>query len=442
MVNYGFGHVILLKKMNLINPYKLKPPRQDMLKKIRYTLICIVLTLTSLGSHALDLGTTVRLALESHPNIQSKRMENVAAEQTVSGSLWQLGPGVSYLKGKNTFGQDTATTRFSQPLFMGGRLFSTVKENMAKRDITESELAIAQQDIITRVTESYADLFRLQKNQETARVNLEEHKRLLEMIQRRNTSGLSSDNDVILASMRHQQSLAEFEQFKAQADTQRGVLEDLISQSIPPQQLLSPPPVKHIRIKTLDEARVLAINFAPQIASQRNKASAAEARVGIERSSLLPQVYLRHEKYSGDGMRNIANQTFIAVEYQFGSGVSSAYAWTAAINQQRGAEAAIQTSEKEVTSAITREWNQYHLSKNQLNIVKLQADNSVEVRESFLRQYTIGKRTWLEVLNAQREMTQTQFTLADTEANFYRAQYKLGLLTGLLQVHDLSLLEK
>ena len=369
-------------------------------------------------------------------------MESAAAAQTVTGSLWQLGPGVSYISGRNSFGQNSNTTRFQQPLFMGGRLMSTVKENVAKRDTAESETLAAEQDIITRVTESYADLLRLQKNRETAKSSLDEHRRLLEMIQRRNTSGLSSDNDVVLANMRFQQALSEHEQIRSQTDSQRAILEDLISQSIPPQLVLSAPPSKTIELRTLDEARGLAMSFAPQIVTQRNKAQAAEARIGIERSSLLPQVYLRHEKYSGDALRNVGDQTFIAVEYQFGSGVSGAYAWSAAINQQRSAEAAIQASEKDVTSALIREWNQYHLTKNQLNIIKIQTENSVEVRESFLRQYTIGKRTWLEVLNAQREMTQTQFTLADTEANFYRAQYKLALLTGLLQVNDLSLIQK
>lgn len=408
----------------------------------RTTLALACLAAVHSSAHALELSAAVQLALQSHPSIQAKRMESAAAAQTATGALWQMAPGVSYIKGKNTFGQDATTTRFSQPLFMGGRLVSTVKESSAKRDVAESEQVAAEQDIITRVTESYADLLRLQKNRETARVNQEEHKRLLEMIQRRNASGLSSDNDVVLANMRYQQALAEHEQVRALADTQRAVLEDLISQSIPPQQMLAAPPAKRIEIKTLDEARTLALSFAPQVATQRNKATAAEARVGIERSTLLPQVYLRHEKYSGDGMRNVGDQTFIAVEYQFGSGVSSAYAWSAAINQQRSAEAAIQASEKDLTSSLTREWNQYHLSKSQLSIVKIQADNSVEVMQSFLRQYTIGKRTWLEVLNAQREMTQTQYTLADTEANFLRAQYKLALLTGLLQVNDLSLIEK
>jgi len=394
------------------------------------------------GAGAIDLATAVQLAVQSHPNIQSKRMESAAAAQTVTGSLWQLGPGVSYISGRNSFGQNSNTTRFQQPLFMGGRLMSTVKENVAKRDTAESETLAAEQDIITRVTESYADLLRLQKNRETAKSSLDEHRRLLEMIQRRNTSGLSSDNDVVLANMRFQQALSEHEQIRSQTDSQRAILEDLISQSIPPQLVLSAPPSKTIELRTLDEARGLAMSFAPQIVTQRNKAQAAEARIGIERSSLLPQVYLRHEKYSGDALRNVGDQTFIAVEYQFGSGVSGAYAWSAAINQQRSAEAAIQASEKDVTSALIREWNQYHLTKNQLNIIKIQTENSVEVRESFLRQYTIGKRTWLEVLNAQREMTQTQFTLADTEANFYRAQYKLALLTGLLQVNDLSLIQK
>jgi len=393
-------------------------------------------------AQTIDLAGAVQLALQSHPSIQAKRMESAAAGQMVTGSIWQMGPGVTYTQGKNTLGQDSNTTRFQQPLFAGGRLLNTVKENRAKRDSLESETIAAEQDIMSRVIDAYADTLRLQKNLKTAQVNVDEHQRLLDMIERRNKAGLSSDNDVVLARMRFQQASSELAQIQAQNQTQRSALEDLISQSLPPQEVLSAIPNRELDIKTLDEARTMALGFAPQIQAQRHRVFAAEARTGIERSTLLPQVYLRHEKYSGLGNQNVADQTYVAVEYQFGSGVSSAYSWAAAANQQRGAEAALQNAEKDVTNQLIREWNNYRLTQNQLGLIRLQAENSVEVRESFLRQYTIGKRNWLDVLNSQREMTSTHYTLSDTEANQYKSQYRVALLTGLLQVSNLSLIQK
>jgi len=409
---------------------------------LKKTLLASACCLITHQAAAANLYSMVQLALQSHPSIQVKRLESAAADQMVTGSLWQMGPGVTFTRGKNTLGQDSNTTRFQQPLFAGGRLLNTVKENSAKRDSLESETIAAEQDIMSRVVDAYADTLRLQKNLKTALVNVDEHQRLLDMIERRNKAGLSSDNDVVLAQMRLQQASSELAQIQAQNQTQRSALEDLISQSLPPQEILEPIPHRELEIKTLDEARTMALGFAPQIQAQRHRVYAAEARTGIERSTLLPQVYLRHEKYSGLGNQNVADQTYVAVEYQFGSGVSSAYSWAAAANQQRGAEAALQNAEKDVTNQLIREWNNYRLTQSQLGLIRLQAQNSTEVRESFLRQYTIGKRNWLDVLNSQREMTSTHYTLSDTEANQFKSQYRVALLTGLLQVSNLSLLEK
>jgi adhesin transport system outer membrane protein len=149
-----------------------------------------------------------------------------------------MGPGVSYTRGKSMLGLDSNTTRFQQPLFTGGRLLNTVKENSAKRDSLDSETIAAEQDIMSRVVDAYADSLRLQKNLKTGQVNVDEHQRLLDMIERRNKAGLSSDNDVVLARMRLQQASSELAQIQSQNQTQRSALEDLISQSLPPQQIL------------------------------------------------------------------------------------------------------------------------------------------------------------------------------------------------------------
>jgi adhesin transport system outer membrane protein len=63
---------------------------------------------------------------------------------------------------------------------------------------------------------------------------------------------------------------------------------------------------------------------------------------------------------------------------------------------------------------------------------------TTEVVESYLRQYQIGRKNWLDVLNAQREMTQALYNVADTEFGHQLAQLKLMLLTGDITGQQLS----
>jgi adhesin transport system outer membrane protein len=130
------------------------------------------------------------------------------------------------------------------------------------------------------------------------------------------------------------------------------------------------------------------------------------------------------------------------VEYQFGSGLSSAYNWSAAVSQEKNAESLIEAAEKESILALTRDWNQFSLSKNQVSIIEKQSQASKEVMDSFLRQYTIGKRSWLEVLNAQKEFSQTSYTLIDSRAVSIISQIKLAVASGQLKPDNLDLIER
>jgi adhesin transport system outer membrane protein len=49
---------------------------------------------------------------------------------------------------------------------------------------------------------------------------------------------------------------------------------------------------------------------------------------------------------------------------------------------------------------------------------------------SYLRQYQVGRRNWVEVLNAQREMAQAAYGLIDLEVGLQQSQVRLMLLSG------------
>jgi adhesin transport system outer membrane protein len=55
-------------------------------------------------------------------------------------------------------------------------------------------------------------------------------------------------------------------------------------------------------------------------------------------------------------------------------------------------------------------------------------DATTSVIESYLRQYAVGKKSWLDVLNAQREATQARNTLVDFEVQYLTSIYRLRVL--------------
>jgi adhesin transport system outer membrane protein len=396
-------------------------------------------------SKAMDLPSAIQKTTQTYPTITAKKSENEASRQSLIGSAWQLGPNLSFSRGQNAFGQDTSLTRIQQPLFTGGKILFSIQQAQANRQLTENELTGLEQELILRVSESYIDVSKNQEKLNIARKNGDEHKRLQEMIIRRNKAGLSSDNDVTLANMRFQQSLAELEQYNSIYQTSLDSLSQWVGEPIHRQSPITA--ISKIQLggirQNFQELKELTLSFAPQVNVQKSKTDVARAKSKVERSILLPQVFLRHDRYSGATNSFAAReQSYIAVEYQFGSGLSSAYNWSAAISQEKNAESLIEAAEKESILTLTRDWNQFTLSKNQVSIIEKQAQASQEVMESFLRQYSIGKRSWLEVLNAQRELSQTSYTLIDSRAASILSQIKLAVASGQLRPDNLELFER
>ena len=61
------------------------------------------------------------------------------------------------------------------------------------------------------------------------------------------------------------------------------------------------------------------------------------------------------------------------------------------------------------------------------------ARQNEEIVASFIRQYIAGRKTWLDVLNSERELTQSRLTLADTRAAAISAQSRMARLAGLIR---------
>ncbi len=122
--------------------------------------------------------------------------------------------------------------------------------------------------------------------------------------------------------------------------------------------------------------------------------------------------------------------------YQPGSGLSSLSAISEAEARRTGATYAREAIRLELMNRVRNLWQQVDSSRRELTVLGDLVASTQEVYASCLRQFPVGRRTWLEVLLARRDATQAQYALSDTKWMGFAAELKLQLVTGQLAARN------
>ena len=124
--------------------------------------------------------------------------------------------------------------------------------------------------------------------------------------------------------------------------------------------------------------------------------------------------------------------------FQPGAGLSARSAVTAAAERQLAMRDQQEAARRKLLRQLEADWSDLTALESLLQPSRQLVDNTRSVVESYARQYTAGRKSWLDVLNAQREAAQALYGLADVEANRLRAQLRLEINTGRLSARSLS----
>jgi adhesin transport system outer membrane protein len=117
---------------------------------------------------------------------------------------------------------------------------------------------------------------------------------------------------------------------------------------------------------------------------------------------------------------------------QTGAGLSGISNVQVAISRKLAAQDAIVAHERQLTQTVRSTWSESVAMAEQLAPVRALLAGSDEIVASYLRQFQVARKSWLDVLNAQREKTQAYNALSDIEYPLMLAQVKLLLLAGQL----------
>lgn len=389
------------------------------------------------GSRAplLTLTEAYRLALAQHPSVRARIGGVRVAEQELEAVQWlrypsasvDAGAALAQGGGEGSGQRQGATLRVQQPLWDAGLIDARIGSAGLRRELARAQKAEAERELMLRVAQAYVEQLRLRRRVDVALANLAEHQRLVDLMQRRADQKVSSLADLALARTRWQQAQSEALGIGLARQRSLTALEALLSQPLAKTALETAPSGA---VPALPEALDAAQRAAPLLQRLRREAEIARAEARGSEAATRPQVVLRYEHRLGSAVADVRGRLSLALEYQPGAGLSAWASARAAAQRIAVADEAVETARVELAQQLAEVHAELQAAAAQQAASAEVAQSARAMVESFLRQFTAGRKSWLEVLNAQREAATAAAALIDTEAAQALAAQRMALLTG------------
>ena len=396
---------------------------------IKFAALAATLTLISSGASALTLDEALNLAMTEHPSVISRQKDLDAAESRLQGAERQQFPNLVLQSGKDYLGNRTNTYRVEQSLWTGGRLTGQIDAANAGVESAKNNLQVSKVDIMDKVIQSYTDLGRVQARIEVARANVREHERLADLIARRVGGEVSPTSDGVMGVARLSQARADLSQLMAQEARARSALAQAIGKDV---GNIFVPGQQNLEFTDFNTMLMRSLDYSPKLQRLDAEEKAQQADVQIKSSANWPQIVLRVDKTVGGIVPS--NQTYVAVDYQSSSGFANVTQVREAMAKLESLTASKEALRRELVDQVSGDWADLQAYKLQLQDLRAQVNTTNEVFDSFVRQYAVGRKTWIDVLNSQRDVAQARYQQADADWGMLRSTLKLQLATGTLPV--------
>ena len=396
-------------------------------------------------SQTLGLEQAVRLAVDWHPSISEaigtlyQQAEGINVAE--AGYYPQISGGIKggYTSGYGSDdGSQSVSISLKQMLYDFGKVSNSVEAARAKVARSQASILLTIDQVSRDTAFAYIEVQRYQRLVEVAREQIRGIGDIVELARQRSDMGASTRSDVVQAQSRAEGGMATLQEYKALYARWQSTLTNLLGRQTPPQ-------VSDTFDTSMTDAckGPLGTDALPavlQAAAQRTQAQAELAQAKAEAYptlSLQPSInQFLDDHYDDQNTRINRTQAGIFLNLEvpiYQGGAISArsraanYALTAADSAEDAARLQARQGLGEAqaqTSGLTR----------RLSSLESRQTSITEARELYGRQYLeLGTRPLLDLLNAEQEIHQSRFDLANTQADLRRLQIDCLYNSGALR---------
>ncbi len=385
----------------------------------------------------LRLADALSLASTHHPSIKAKQAEVQAAQSDLETAKWSRYPTVS-TEATASGGRPQAALLVQQPLWAGGKIDAQNRLAQAQLTLAEAGLQETRNSLMLQASHQFFEVLRWQQRLNVARQTEQEHQKLLALIERRVVAEISPVTDQVLASARYQQAVSERIQFGRSLQTAQLALQQLVGE--PHTGLRTP---SRIVLSRPEEAVAIEASktHSAELLRWRTQQELAQAQIDMAQAGLFPTLALAHRQNLGSNdSAALPNRTYISLQFTPGPGFSARSAAAAARARLENSLQNTETFERQLEQQVRTSLAELDALAQQVAPARLLVSATEDVVASYLRQYQIGKKNWLDVLNALRESAQAQYNAVDVASGTQSLQLRLLLLTRPMNDQALGLI--
>lgn len=377
-------------------------------------------------SESAPLRAAIDRAVETHPSIAAAKAQARAAGAEVRAAKWQKFPTFSVegllldQRGNRTQAQAVV----DQPLWTGGRISGAIGRARARQDAAAAAFDEAVLSIALSTAQAFFEVHRWHERVAILSLSLEQHRRMVETMERRYAQEVSPLSDLELARSRALQIEQQIYQARSQEAAASSRLRELVGDPFYVAGTLPPVPRDWPRF---DDGAITAqaLGYSPQLKRLRFEAEAAGADARIARASVLPQLSGQYSYNDVSGHR-----VGLVLKAQSDGGLSRFAAAEAARSREEASELQAVATERQLRDQLFALLRDYESATSRLGGSTAASTSAQRVMESYMRQFTSGRRTWLDVMNAVRETTTAQIDAMEVRISGQSSLARILLLSG------------
>lgn len=364
-----------------------------------------------------SLGDLADRALSDNPQVIASRAALAVSQADLDAAQWLRYPSLSAEALAATGGSNAAdidgfavNLALEQPIWAGGTINSRIDAARSQRDAGAEGLREARFGVLAGIIEAWFGVVRADQRAVALEAGLADHRALVASIERRVAAEVSPLADLTLARSRTTQleiELAAVREAGANALVRLGELAGDVPEApvLPDPAIIDAVPPEPI---AFDEM----IACAPSLARLRGQIAAAEAEVRGAKGALLPQLLLQLSQNELTGAR-----AALVLRAQTGNGLSRFSAIDRAearVDQTMAQMAAI---DREIRARLGNEYVALRSNRAQAEAGASASAAAADLQASYQRQFVAGRRSWLDVMNAAREVVSARISESDARVN-------------------------
>ncbi len=382
--------------------------------------------------------------LQTNPEVRSVAYNKLGRDQEVrqarAGYLptlnFSAGAGIQEVQEPldDTLYPQQYTLSLRQNLFSGMATVNEVERQKARVHSAAYRLQGISENTALRTSEVYLNVLRREELLRLAQENLDNHLRIADQIKMRGESGVASKADINQVSGRVALAQANVIVTKTNLiDAQSNYLSVVGSL---PGELVRPGAIKELLPQSLEKAQEAALREHPTLKSAGADLKAREDQYDVAKASYFPVVDIEVdqnwvEDLDTDG-RDASMLAMARLRYNLFNGFK---------DQARRAETAHLISEareirnnthRQVVESMRLSWMAYQAAQDRIKFLEERVAATTATADSYSKQFNLGKRTLLDVLDTEAEVIDAKQALVEASYNGLYSQYRILTAMGKL----------